>query len=110
MFHDEVDRIATGPASEALVDALVLRDTERRRLLVVKRAQAPEIRTLLLQVYKVAHDLLHTGGLEYQVYGLLRDHGVSKVLCKKTHEEKEKVTAMQGHDRYPLFLDQSDGP
>jgi hypothetical protein len=88
MFHDEVDRIATGPASEALVDPLAFRNAERGRLLVVKRAQAPEIRTLLLKMDKVTHDLFHTGSLEYQVYGLLRDHGVSKVLCKKTHEHQ----------------------
>ena len=54
--HEEFDDVAGGLAAEAIEEALVGTDVERRRLFAVKRAQAGEVATGLLQLDGAADD------------------------------------------------------
>ena len=76
MLHDEIDGIPTLSATETLVNSLGCGNTERGRLLIVERAIAPQVGTLLFQVYKIAHHLLYSGGFKDLRYGFLRDQGM----------------------------------
>ena len=57
-LHDEADDAAALAAAEAVVDLLVRRDGERRRLFAVKRAEPEEVRPAFFrQAHVAAHDV-----------------------------------------------------
>ena len=71
VLHYEVDRRAALAAAETLADVACLVDRERRRALVVERAQALVVGARAAQLHKVAHHLHNVGGIYYAVYSIL---------------------------------------
>ena len=69
MLHDEVDGIAALAARKALADAARGRNVERRRALVVKRAQSFVVGTALLERYKLRYHVHNVRGIHDPVYG-----------------------------------------
>ena len=63
LLLDELDHVAAHPAAEAVVELLLRVDRERRRALVVKRAQAGEAGARAAQVGVGGDDLDDVGGL-----------------------------------------------
>jgi hypothetical protein len=55
--HQETDRIAVRAAAEAVVELLRRAHRERRRLLVMERAEAEMIRARLFQLHVARHDI-----------------------------------------------------
>ena len=72
-LHHEVESAAVGAAAEAMVEALVLVDRERRRLLVVKWAQAKLLAPALDQPHPPADQLGKPGARPYIVEKRRRD-------------------------------------
>ena len=64
VFHKELGRVARLAAAEALEDVACRIDAERRRLLVVERTIAPQVRPTLLQRDELAYNLLNVSGLQ----------------------------------------------
>ena len=64
-LHDEADRAPTLPAAEALAHPLGLRHIERRRTVVMERAQPYIIGPATFEGHEVTHHLHYVGGIEY---------------------------------------------
>jgi len=86
VLHQEVDRVAALPASEALVDAPRRRHVKGGRFLVVERAEPDEVRPAFADVHEIAHHLRDLGGLDDALDGGVVDHG-TKVAKKDGRRE-----------------------
>ena len=74
MLHDEAYGIASLATSKAMTHATSRRHIERRRLLVVKRAQTLIVCTTASQRHKLRHYLHYIGSVFYPFYCCVVDH------------------------------------
>ncbi len=72
-FHDEMDGITTLSACETLAEILCRRDREGRRSVVMKRTKSLIVSTGTTQCDIVGNYIIDAGGIEYFVYGALRN-------------------------------------
>ena len=68
MFHDEVDRIASLPAGETLIDTARGRHGERGRRVVMERTQTFIARAPLAQRHKLRHHIHDVRGVHNSIY------------------------------------------
>lgn len=73
MFHQKTDGVAAAAAAKTFVYFLGRRNGERRRFLIVKRAEPQVIGAPFLQLYKRAYYIDDIDTAEYLLYGVLRD-------------------------------------
>ena len=86
--HDEVHGVAPLAAGEALAEVLGGRDVERRRLVVVERAQAHIVHPALAQGDKVGHDVVDLRRVHDAVDGGVVNHlrlSLLKKFCRSQH-------------------------
>jgi hypothetical protein len=100
MYH-----VASLTAAETLADAPGGRDTERRRLIVVKGTQPGVVNPSFAKGYKIAHDFFNAGCIQDAVYGTLINH-FDKKNCKiwtKVRKNSESTQPIEVKEfRYQL--------
>src|SRR5690606_24360127 len=80
VLHQEREHVPGFAAAEALVEALRGHDVERRRLLLVERAQRAEILAGTFQRHVLADDLHDVGPQPDLVHYFVRDHSSSTIV------------------------------
>jgi len=76
-FHQETDRVAVGPAAEAVIELLGRADREAGRFFGVERAQAAVVGAGLLELDAAAHHRDDVGAGEQVLDKALGDHAAS---------------------------------
>lgn len=80
VFHQELDGIATSPTTEAFVDILGGRNSERRCFFVMKWAQSYQVNASALQLYIILHHVLYLNFAKNFIDGGRRYHNYENVL------------------------------
>jgi len=82
VFHDEVDDIATCPATEAVIDLFVRTDTKRRCFLIVKGTSSKKITTRAFELDIIRDDIDDIVGFTDLFYSMFwyEGHNWTKII------------------------------